>query len=114
MEEATLPAGLFHAEPWIEAFGLVARHYRLPGPAQDSKLASLWKTGGDDTERIRVVARGAGLRVRFLTPGETKFSSERLPMIVELADGGLAVVTAIDASGDASVAIMGEGGLENN
>ncbi|HEY0596875.1 type I secretion system permease/ATPase [Sphingopyxis sp.] len=114
MEEAAPPARLFQAEPWIEAFGLVARHYRLPGPAEDSKLASLWKTGGDDAERIGVVARGAGLRVRFLAPGETKFSSERLPMIVELADGGLAVVTAVDASGDASVAIMGEGGLENN
>lgn len=113
-DEAILPPPAFSAEPWVEAFRLVARHYRLPGPAEDSKLASLWKMGSNDDERIRVMARGAGLRIRFVPAGEAKLRSERLPMIVELADGDLAVVTAIDASGDASVAIMGEGGGENS
>lgn len=109
-----LPAPVFGAERWVEAFGLIASHYRLPGRAEDSKLASLWRMGDDDAERIRIVARGAGLRVRFLVPAETKFGVERLPMIVELADGGLAAVTAIDAADNASIVIMGEGGLENS
>ncbi|MBB5707656.1 type I secretion system permease/ATPase [Sphingopyxis panaciterrulae] len=114
MEDVISPAPVFRPEPWIEAFGLVARHYRLPGPAEDSKLASLWATGGDEPERVRVMARRAGLRVRFVPAEEAKISPERLPLIVQFANGDLAVVTAIDASGEASVAIMGEAGLENS
>lgn len=112
-EMAALPLPTFRAEPWIEAFRLVARHYRMPGPAEDSKLASLWNDEADDAERIRTLARGSGLRIHFLPADDVKFAAERLPLIVELAEGGLAVVTAIDSSGSASIAVMGEGGLEN-
>lgn len=108
-----MPSSVFHAAAWIEAFGLVARHYRLPGPTQDSTLASRWNAGSDDAERIRFIARGAGLRIRILPANEVKLSSERLPVIIEMNDGSLAVVTAIDAAGDVSVALMGEKGLEN-
>src|SRR3546814_10136627 len=59
------------------------------------------------------MARGAGLRLHFLPQGDDLLTPERLPIIVEFADGSLAVVRAIDADGRAMLAFAGEDGLEN-
>jgi ATP-binding cassette subfamily C protein LapB len=107
------PSRPFRADDWVDALRLVAHHYRLPGPAENSKLASLWHDTKDASERARLIARSAGLRLRFLPPGDVGATAERLPIIAEFADGALAVVRAIDADGRATLAVAGEEGLEN-
>ena len=103
-------AGL-HA--WIDLFGQVARHYRIPLPEQRARLAGLWHGTADEEARIATVARAAGLSVRFVAPEGAKLSSWRLPVIVTLAGGELALVTAIDGTGDAHYSVAGEGGLSS-
>lgn len=104
---------LFRADDWLAALRLVAHHYRLPGPAENSKLASLWHETDDPSERACMMARGAGLRLHFLPSGDDQLTAERLPIIVEFADGSLAVVRAIDGDGRATLTLAGEVGLEN-
>ena len=101
----------FRAEPWVEVLQYVARHYRLPVSIENARLESLWQTGKSEEDRIAVLARGAGLQVRFAEPHAFPLTSERVPIIVELGQDQLAVVTAIGTDGEASLVMTGEGGL---
>ena len=103
----------FRPEPWIEAFRHVAQHYRLPVSAENTKLASLWQNERSDADRIRTLARCTGLSLHFVTPEAFTPTSERLPLIAEHRGGELAIITAISATGEANVVMMGEGGLHN-
>lgn len=103
----------FRDGPWIEAFRHVAQHYRLPASAENAKLAALWQGEKGDEDSIRILARCTGLRVRFVEPEAVTLTSERLPAIVQLGGSELAVITAVSANGEASVAMTGEGGLQN-
>ena len=104
----------FGVAPWIEAFGHIAQHYRLPTSSETAKLASLWQSERSEQERIRTLARGAGLGVRFVAPDAVALTSGRLPVIAQLVSGELAVVTAIGATGEVSVILTGESGLHNS
>src|SRR3546814_19406379 len=99
---------LFRADDWLAALRLVAHHYRLPGPAENSKLASLWHETNDPRERARLMARGAGLRLHFLPQGDDLLTPERLPIIVQFADGSPAVVRSLDAGGPTGTAACRE------
>lgn len=111
--EIAPPAQSFQADAWVDALRIVAHHYRLPGPAENSKLASLWHKGRDEAGRIALIARGAGLRLRFLPVAAASLTLERMPMIVDLGGGRLAVVRAVDAEGRARLVATGAEGLEN-
>jgi ATP-binding cassette subfamily C protein LapB len=112
-QPAVPAAAALDLEGWSEALALVARHYRLSVSAQNARVAALWQGEAGDAERIRTVARSVGLRVRFAEPGAFALTNERLPVVVQLRDGALAVVTAIGAAGEASATMTGEGGLAN-
>lgn len=99
---------------WSEALAVVARHYRLPTASEQARRAGLWRRDADEEEQVRLLARGAGLRVRFLPPGEVDLTPERLPLIVKFRSGGLAIAKAIDDRGNALVTLIGEGGLEQS
>lgn len=107
------PASTFRVDAWAEAFRHVARHYRLPVSTQNARIASLWESDRSDVDRIRTMARGVGLRVRLVGPATFPLTSERLPIVAQLAGGELAVVTAIGGGNEASVIVTGEGGLPN-
>lgn len=119
MEGAVVGAGRqddasgFRVDAWSEALAVVASHYRLSTSAQSAKFAAMWQAEGSDAERIRTLARGTGLRVRFAEPSSVALTGERLPVVVQLRTGVLAVVTAISPDDRASVVLTGEGGLEN-
>lgn len=101
-------------EPWVRALRHVAEHYRLPLSEQSAVQAALWRAADDPRECVRTIARRFGLRVKF--PQATGFdlaaSGWRLPLILELRNGQVAVVTALDGRGDATVLLVGDEGLE--
>lgn len=105
-------AAAFQYQPWIEAFRAIARHYRLPSPGEDMRLAAQWQGPGSEDERIAALARTAGLQLRFQAIADTRISPAHLPLIIQFDDGALGLVTGIDAMGEASVAMIGEAGLE--
>ncbi|MDY0959010.1 type I secretion system permease/ATPase [Sphingomonas sp. CFBP8993] len=95
---------------WIDMMGQVARHYRMPFAEQRARLTTLWQGGGDDEARVRALARASGLTVRFVAPGAIRLTSWRLPVIAWLNDGELALITGIDADGQALFSVAGEEG----
>jgi ATP-binding cassette subfamily C protein LapB len=102
------------AEPWLVALRHVATRYRLPLSIHSAMLASAWDPEEDPRERIHNMARGVGLRLKFVEQRDVRsaVSSWRLPLIVEQRNGQVAVVTAISADNEASLAFSGDKGLE--
>lgn len=99
-------------DAWLDLLQQVARHYGLPNSEQGAKLAGLWAGMDGDQAKIRGMARALGLSIRFRTPdARDTLSGWRLPMIVRMSDGALALVTAIAEDGEATVSLAGEGGL---
>jgi len=103
----------FEIEPWLEALRKVGQHYRLPLSAETVRQAARWdRWSGGDLEKIRNLARSLGLRVKVVEADAARVSNWHLPLVVQLEDGQVGVVTTLGASGQASVAFSGDKGLE--
>lgn len=100
------------AEDWLDLLALAARHYGLAPSQQRARLSAAWEGGSTPQDRIAAIARGCGLAIRLLAPGDMRLSSRRLPVIVCLADGELALISALDGAGNATCTFAGEKGLE--
>ncbi|MGP7796932.1 type I secretion system permease/ATPase [Sphingomonas sp. CLY1604] len=105
---AALPASA--VDDWLDLMARVARHYRLPVSERRARLAAQWNLGGDEETRIRTLARATGLSVRFSAPQAMRLTSWRLPAIVRLSDGEIALIEGIDAEGHARLVLPGDGG----
>lgn len=112
--QAPGPKARAAAGAWLAALRQVAAHYRLSQSAQAATQNALWDAEDDPRERIYNMARGVGLRLKFVEPRgfAEALTSSRLPVIVERRDGQVGVVMAIAADGEASVAFSGDEGLE--
>ncbi len=95
---------------WLDLFGRVAGHYRLPVSQQRARLAAQWDLGSDDEARIRTLARATGLSVQFAPADGMRVTSWRLPVIARLADGEIALIEGIDADGHARMILPGDRG----
>jgi ATP-binding cassette, subfamily C, bacterial LapB len=100
---------------WLAALRHVATHYRLPLSIQGATQAAAWDLTRDRRERLHNLARATGLRLKFVEPRDVRsaMTSWRLPLIAETGNGQVAVVTAISADGEASLAFSGDNGLES-
>jgi len=90
-------------EGWLAGLRFVARHYGVSLSDQSARLAGQWDDADELEPRIRGMARRLGLRVAFSDPADFRMSSLHLPLLLEMDDGAVAVVTAI-AGDDARVA----------
>lgn len=106
------PDADFRPHAWIEAFQLVARQYALPVSAEAARRSDQWQRGKSENERIRALARHAGLQVHFADPASLPLTSWRLPIVAQLHGGEIAVITAISAAKEASITLPGESGLQ--
>lgn len=91
------------ADGWFAALRFVARHHGVALSDQSARLATQWDDTADTGERIRHMARRLGLRVAFSDPEGFEISTLHLPLIVEMADGDVAIVSAV-AGGDIVIA----------
>lgn len=83
------------AEEMLAALRFVARHYGVSLSDQSARLAGQWDNSADPDQRIRTMARRLGLRTAFSDPRDFRMSSLHLPLILEMDDGAVAVMTAI-------------------
>ena len=104
----------FDAEGWIAAFTYVSQHYGLSLSTQGMRLSSAWSKSADPQARIVEIARGAGLRLKFVEPAGARVTSWQLPVIVELRDGQVGIVVALSADKQAGVIFSGDGNLETS
>ncbi|MGE7368156.1 type I secretion system permease/ATPase [Neorhizobium sp. NPDC001467] len=108
--EALKSLGSLHFEPWLEALQHVARHYRLPTSIERVRHAAEWDALSHEPEMIRNIARQMGLQVKFGDSSAT-LSSWNLPVVLQLSDGRIGVLTALGKDA-ASIAFSGDRGLE--
>ncbi|HEY0332756.1 MAG TPA: type I secretion system permease/ATPase [Stenotrophomonas sp.] len=111
----TSPALPVSALPaWVDAILLVGAHYRIDCSRETLRVAAIWRTakaaGGDLDEAIEALARQGGLALRWLPADAGLITASRLPLVVQLHDGQIAVVTTATAAGF-SLAYSGDGGL---
>ena len=105
------PADATPVDSWLDMLQQVARHYGLPNSGQVAKLTGLWAGLDGEQARVRGMARALGLSVRFRpVGGREPLTGWRLPMIVRMADGALALVTAIGEDGEATLTLSGKAG----
>lgn len=98
-------------DAWIEALARVCRDYGLAPSLQRARLEARWQGAASQDEAIASLARGMGLRLKLL-PGRGRIiDSQRLPLIIELADGQVGIISSLGADGIAEVTFSGEGSL---
>lgn len=100
----------FRADEWFDALRQVARHYGITLSDQNARLASQWDSSIQADDRIRNLARRLGLRVNFDSPAAYVPTSLHLPIIAEMQDGAVVVVTALSAGGEAVFTFAGASG----
>src|SRR5690606_8863236 len=94
-------AGQLDLYAWIGSMRYVAQHYRLPMSVQAAHLTATWSTHDNGRETIRDLARKVGLRIKFAGPSDAPPSSWQLPLIVQLYNGQVGVVTSLGVTGEA-------------
>ncbi len=103
-----------YLEAWIDALRHVAQHYRLSVSVQSALLHARWSTLSDDRDKILDLARSIGLRMKFAEQRVTRISSWQLPLIIQLRNGQVGVITSLSADGVAGVVFYGDQGLETS
>ncbi|MGO4396135.1 type I secretion system permease/ATPase [Variovorax sp. M-6] len=97
---------------WVDAVLGVAAHYKIDASRERIRVAAGWSGGQDLDEGVRQIARQAGLAVHRVAPRLEDLSPWRLPVVLQLDDGQVAVVTAITAHG-LRLAFSGDQGAES-
>ncbi|QLF93149.1 type I secretion system permease/ATPase [Pseudomonas sp. ABC1] len=103
------PAG--NQDAWVEAIIAVARHYRLDCSEENLRLAARWNIASGADACRTLVARQAGLGLRFTSLDAGSLSAWRLPMVVEMTDGQVGVLESLDAEGTVGLRLVGDQGL---
>lgn len=86
-------------ESWIRAMTRAAGRFGLPADAPAVRQQMRWFENLPLAPRLDRLAGLMGLQVR-LTPIKTmRWNSQTLPVIVQLEEGGLMLLEAIDADG---------------
>lgn len=89
---------------WLEAILAVAAHYQIDTSRERLCVDAAWAADGelsaDDLRQcIRQMARQAGLTVTEVAPDLQRLTAWRLPLILQLRGGQVAVVTALAEDG---------------
>lgn len=84
---------------WIDAVMAVAAHYQLDTSRERIRVAARWTDKQDLGESVQQMARMVGLTLRRVAPRLDTLSPWRLPVVLQLRDGQVAVVTAMSAQG---------------
>src|SRR5690606_37084293 len=100
---------------WVDAIVRVAAHYRIDCSREGIAVAAQWNARGEGAlplqQLVPRLARQAGLAMRWVDADPARLTSWRLPLVVQLRDGQVGVVTAETAQG-LTVSLGGDGGLD--
>ena len=94
-------------DSWLDAVLAVAAHYQIDTSRERLRVSAVWQnwaqaaTAGQQEllETVRQMAQQAGLAMREVAPKLEELSAWRLPAVLQLRDGQVAVVTAMTSSG---------------
>ncbi|MCP1636500.1 type I secretion system permease/ATPase [Kerstersia gyiorum] len=110
-DEQSVPGAQPDLGAWLDAILKVAAHYRMECSEETIRLATAWNQGRTLTLAVRQMAKQAGLVMRQVEPDIAKITPWRLPMVVQLRDGQVGVLTAISTENRYSILFSGDAGL---
>lgn len=109
---AAAQVGSHRIDAWFEAMLAVARHYRIDCSAERVRVALAWARDMPIESVLDQMARQMGLSLRLGRFDATLLNPWRLPMLVELSDGQVAMLESIGSDGTVSARLSGERGLQ--
>lgn len=104
----------FDPQPWVEAIKTVSSHYRLEYSIESLRVAAAWSGQTAPVEVISQLARHAGLACAPGKVEKEQFSSWRLPVVVQLREGQVAVVESQSSDGRLGLVYSGDSTLKNS
>lgn len=99
------------ATGWYQAVLMAAAHYQCNVSPEHIRLAAQWQGQASIDVRARDMARQAGLSLQMVQPKLDGLTPWRLPVIVELAGGQVALITHLHDD-QLTLAMCGDGGSE--
>lgn len=100
-------------EPWLQAMICVARHYLLDFSQEHVRTVISHETRSPRKLVLEDMARQLGLGMRKAPADISLIDPWRLPLIAELDNDQLAVITKMDGEGNLMLQFSGDGGLES-
>ena len=97
---------------WLEAVLTVASHFHIDASRERIRVAAAWNSNLGPEEGARQMARQAGLTLRRVALRLDGLTPWRLPLVVQLESGQVAVITAITADG-LRLVFSGDEGVES-
>lgn len=97
---------------WVDAILTVAAHYKIDASRERIRVAAGWSDSPALDDGIRLIARQAGLTLHRVAAQLEDLSAWRLPVVLQLDDGQVAVATAITTQG-LRLVISGDQGAES-
>lgn len=94
---------------WRDAVLTVAAHYQLNASAEHIRLAAQWHEQAPVENQAREMARQAGLSLQRLQPRLADLNPWRLPVVLQLIGGQVAVATAMSED-ELTLAMSGDRG----
>ncbi|WP_330565708.1 type I secretion system permease/ATPase [Pseudomonas yamanorum] len=98
-------------QAWLQAMLSIARHYRIGISEETIKVSLLWERGGSVDVVLQRMAAQMGLNLRLEPFSEAALDPWRLPLLVELQDGQVAIVEQADGKGQLKVLLNNDQGL---
>lgn len=99
---------------WIEAIITIAKHYRLEYSEENISLTSAWLQEEAFGDTLRAMARQASLTVSVIKLRDKDLNIWRLPLVVQLKQGQIAIIDTIDQNGQVGITYCGDGGIKSH
>lgn len=96
---------------WLDAVLAVAAHYQVDASRERMRVDVQWNDERELQHSIHEMARQAGLALHWVAPTLKGLTAWRLPLLVQLKDGQVAVITTQTADG-LRLVLSGDGGAE--
>lgn len=101
-------------QPWLQAIVAVAQHYRIQPSEEQIRLQLDWNKYHHIDDMLALITRQVGLNVRQADFSTDVLNPWRLPVVVELNDGQVAVIEKVDTTGNVSLQLSGDQGLSQS
>ncbi|OLF52215.1 type I secretion system permease/ATPase [Pseudomonas chlororaphis] len=101
-----------NSPPWLEVLLLVAGHYNLTFSPEDVRLAAAWQNSPHSDEQLYAIAKHLGLSIKIDEELKVQDLTQwRLPLLIQLQDGQLALIEGLRADDSLQVRLSGDHGL---
>jgi ATP-binding cassette, subfamily C, bacterial LapB len=101
-------------QPWLQAIIAVAQHYRIQPSEEQIRLQLDWNKYHNLDDMLALITRQVGLNIRQADFSTDVLNPWRLPVVVELNDGQVAVIEKVDVAGNVSLQLSGDQGLSQS